>query len=93
MIRYSTNWMGPINAQWIRENGNHWAAGRIDCSPTEDNPWGTEIGLPAMHQSDWNSFSRWLWDFQTDTVWTLKELTEEYEKTNPKITWWKDGQR
>lgn len=88
MISYSTNWMGPINAQWIRENGDHWAGGRIDISGTSYT-YGVEIGLPVMHQSDWNRFSDWLRTFETDTVWTITELTEEYEKTNPKITWWK----
>jgi len=30
MISYSTNWMGPINRDWIAKNGDCWAAGRID---------------------------------------------------------------
>ena len=80
--------MGPINKQWIEDNGDDWAGGRIDVYGT-DNPYGEEIGVPIMKGYDWFRFSMWLWKFETDTVWTLKELTEEYEKTNPKITWFK----
>ena len=29
-IRYSTNYMGPINMDWIKEHGSDWAGGRID---------------------------------------------------------------
>lgn len=31
--------------------------------------------------------SEWLGDFETDILYTLKELVGEYEKTNPKISW------
>lgn len=96
MITYSTNWMGPINRKWIEENGNGWAAGRIDIfGDIITNGEYLEIGLPMMDKHDWNNFTRWLegdYDskgFETETVWTLDQLVEEYEKTNPKITWWK----
>ena len=85
-ISYSTNWCGPISTKWIEEHGEGWSTGRIDIMGTE-NPWGTELSLPPIRTEDWNRLSEWLWDFETDTLYTLKELVEEYEKTNPKITW------
>ena len=85
-ISYSTNWMGPINTKWIEENGEGWSSGRIDIMGPE-SPWGGELSLPPIRTEDWNRLSEWLWDFETDTLYTLKELVEEYEKTNPKITW------
>lgn len=88
MIHYSTNWMGPINKEWIKENGEEWAAGRIDVFG--DYIDETEIGLPMMYIQDWGRFTIWLDKFTTvERVWTLDEIIKEYETTNPKITWWK----
>ena len=64
----------------------HYSGGRIDVSGT-DNYYGEEIGVPVMRSEDWNRLKEWLWDFKTETIWTLKQLVEEYEKTNPKIVW------
>lgn len=88
MIHYSTNWMGPINKDWIEENGDDWAAGRIDVFGDYIEP--TEIGLHVMKTEDWRRFTAWLDKFSTvERVWTLVEIVKEYETTNPKITWWK----
>lgn len=70
----------------------HWAGGRIDIRGTDDSfweeyPYGTEISLPIMKGKDYNIFSVWLRTFETDDIWTLDELVEMYERTNPKITW------
>jgi len=43
-----------------------------------------------MRSEDWNNFGDWLWDFETDDKWNLKQLVAEYEKSNPKIRWWKE---
>lgn len=64
----------------------HYSGGRIDVSGTGD-PYGEEISVPVMRSEDWNRFGEWLWDFKTETMWALKQLVEEYEKTNPKIVW------
>ena len=88
MIHYSTNWMGPINTGWIKENGTDWSGGRIDVFGDGIEP--TEIGLPVMKTEDWRRFTPWLDKFTTvERVWTLDEIVKEYETTNPKITWWK----
>jgi hypothetical protein len=89
MISYSTNWMGPINAKWIKEHGEHWSAGRIDIYGTDD-AYPEEMGLPTMHTEDWNRFSDWLNSFQTDEIWGLDRLVAEYQKTNPPIRWHKE---
>ena len=83
-ITYSTNWMGPINLDWIKENGEHWAGGRIDIYGTGE-PYGDETNCPIMHAEDYNSLSDWLDTFETDTVWNWVELIREYEKTHSKI--------
>ena len=85
-IRYSTNWMGPMNMDWIEKNGSDWAGGRIDMHGG-DWSYPEEIGLPMMKQEDFNKFSNWLDTIETDDVWTLQQLVKQYEKTNSKIVW------
>jgi len=85
-IHYSTNFMGPINIDWIKEHGSDWAGGRIDMYGG-DWSYPEEIGLPIMKSSDYATFSDWLDTVETDDVWTLQQLVEQYEKTNSKIVW------
>lgn len=90
MIRYSTNWMGPINKAWYINRGLEpwtYSAGRIDCRGGDLGRYGTEIGLDPMLGEDWVRFSEWLSTVETDALWTLEQLVEQYEKTNPKIRW------
>ena len=87
MIEYYLNWCGPINYDWIKINGEDWCGGRIDVSATEDNPYGDEIGVPNMNCEDWESLSLWLRELKTETIWTLRQIIDEYQKTNPKIRW------
>jgi hypothetical protein len=86
MISYSTNYMGPINADWIKTHGEHWAGGRIDIyGSTED-----EIGLPIMHVGDWRNFSTWLDEFKTEAPFTLDKILEAYYNDgHDEIRWWK----
>ena len=86
MVSYSTNWMGPVNMEWIKKYGDNWATGRIDIRGTGE-PYGDEMHLPPMDYKDWSRFSEWLDDFYTDYMWTLSAIVKEYEKTNPPITW------
>jgi hypothetical protein len=85
-IEYQLNWMGPLNTAWIAEHGSQWSAGRIDVYGT-DYEYGDEIGLSPLHSDDWRRLSDWLDNFTTEKMWTLKQLVDEYEKTNPKILW------
>ena len=91
MVTYSTNWMGPINQQWIEEHGDFWSAGRIDISGVLDEPWGLEYGVAPMHTEDWNALTDWMWDLTTDHVIGYNELIAMFEEQyGKKIRWWKD---
>jgi hypothetical protein len=69
----------------------HYSCGRIDVSPTYDEPYGDEIGVPPMRTEDWRAFGRWLDDVQTMSVWTLRDLVEAYEnQTSRTIRWAKE---
>lgn len=86
MLRYSTNWMGPVNYEWTKKNGEHWAGGRIDVYGGGEYP--DEIGLPIMHADDYRHFSEWLDNFTSIDVWTLEELVLLFEKqTRVRIRW------
>lgn len=63
-----------------------YSCGRIDVMGTGD-PYGEEIGVPPMTSEDWYRFDLWLDTLETDDVWTLEQLVELYERSNPKITW------
>jgi hypothetical protein len=41
-----------------------------------------------MKAQDWARLSDWLDTFETDELWTMDQIVELYEKTNPKIEWW-----
>ena len=85
MVKYNTNWMGPINYDWLEMYGKDWAGGRIDVRGLEENE---ELYLPLMKVGDYGRFSEWLYDFQTETLWTLASLVDEYEKSHSPIIWW-----
>ena len=63
-----------------------YSCGRLDVRGTGD-PYGEEIAVPTMTSDDWARFGNWLDTFETDDIWTLAQLVELYERTNPKITW------
>jgi hypothetical protein len=64
-----------------------WSGGRIDVRGGDTGDYGDEISLPVMRGDCYEAFSDWLETFETDEMWTLKELVSMYEKTNPKIEW------
>ena len=87
-IRYSTNWMGPVNYDWVKEHGEHWSGGRIDIYGT-DSEYPAEYSLGIMHSEDWNALTKWLDTVETDDVWTCEQLLEHFEKFyGKKIRYW-----
>jgi hypothetical protein len=88
VIRYDTNWMGPISMDWINKHGEHWAGGRIDIY----GPWPCpkEYALPVMHREDFYRFGQWLEKLETKRCWGFKRIIKEYERNNSKIRWFKN---
>jgi hypothetical protein len=90
MLRYSTNWMGPVNYEWTKKNGDYWAGGRIDVygSGYAGGDYPDEIALPIMHKEDYGRFSKWLDSFTSIDLWSLEELVYLFEKeTKTTIHW------
>lgn len=91
MITYLTNWMGPINSDWIKENGEHWAAGRIDIYGVPGEHYPIEYSLSPMNTEDWNAFSEWLDDYETEHLRSLDGLVSDFESTTrTEIRWCKE---
>jgi hypothetical protein len=66
----------------------YYSCGRLDVRGGNiESIYGDEIGVPPMRSEDWVTFGDWLDTFRTDTMWSLKDIVNEYEKTNPKIRW------
>ena len=65
-----------------------YSCGRIDCRGDGLGPVGDEIGVDPMKAESWARFSNWLDTVETDDLWTMDQLVEIYERTNPKIEWW-----
>ena len=86
MIQYFTNWMGPISKEWCDKYGSNWSIGRIDVYGTDDD-YPVELPLPMMDSTDWMSFTNWLYNVRTETVYTLEQLVEEYQKNHRAIKW------
>lgn len=85
-VEYHTNWMGPVNYEWIMKFGEDWASGRIDVY-SDSVP--ESLALSTMKKDDWGRFSEWLKIFKTDEVWTIQQLVEEYEMHHSPIRWFK----
>lgn len=72
--------------EWeVEEITMQHSAGRIDVYGVGEH--GPEISVPPMLSEDWYRFSEWLREFNTEAVWTLDQLVEQYERDNPAITW------
>ena len=91
MITYSTNWMGPINSQWIQEHGDGWSGGRIDIYGVPGEHYPVEHSLPVMRTEDWNEFSEWLDELETEELLSLEQILEQYFIDKGRIIrWWKE---
>jgi hypothetical protein len=98
LISYSTNWMGPIDMGWYERNGvdyekTRYSGGRIDIR--DDSKYGYdgwyEYSLPLMRTEDWNDFSDWLDDLETEELLSFEGIIKKYfVDTGRIIRWWKE---
>ncbi len=95
MITYSTNWMGPINENWIAKHGTGWCAGRIDIRDDSKEGYDGwhEYSLPPMNVVDWEDLSEWLDELETEELLSFHDLIEQFEHTvGKKIKWCKEDE-
>jgi len=72
-----------------------YSGGRMDIR--DDTKAGydgwNEYSLPLMRTEDWNDFSYWLDGFETEELWSLEDILEEYRQdTGHVIRWWKEDE-
>ena len=66
----------------------HYAGGRIDIYGVPGEHYPLEYAISPMHGEDWNDFSGWLDDFETEDLWELDDLIGQYEQeSGRKIRW------
>ena len=85
------NRMGPINRQWMEENGYDWAGGRIDFDCNNENDpmydrYGREVSVPMMHEEDWYSFGEWLGE-QKWREYPVESVFDQYTESGGTIRW------
>ena len=92
MITYSTNWMGPINEDWIAKYGQGWSAGRIDIRDDSKHGYDGwhEYSVAPMHGEDWNALGDYLWDLTTEELLPYDTLIEQFETHYGKRIRWAD---
>lgn len=66
-----------INQKWIAENGNNWAAGRVECF--DENEYcgysSREYGL-VIDRKDWRKFDDYLRNYSSPSLQTLDQLIQ-----------------
>ena len=90
MWHYDTNYMGPINKEWLDNNPGDWAGGRIDCNYSGDNEdelekidnhykMSTEIDVPIMDGKSWCELTNFLESFKSEKLLTLEDIIDIME--------------
>lgn len=62
-----------------------YSAGRIDIYGLDESEhWGGkyEYGIAPMLTEDWNAFSDWLDNMQTEELWSYEKLIEHFQYYN-----------
>jgi hypothetical protein len=66
-----------MNQKWIADNGDNWAAGRVECLD-EDEYYGysnREYGL-IIDRKDWRKFDDFLRNYSSPSLQSLDDLIE-----------------
>ena len=70
-----------------------YSCGRIDIYGLDESEhWGgkSEYGVAPMLTEDWNAFSYWLDEMQTEELWSYEKLIEHFQYYNKAEIRWAD---
>lgn len=62
-----------------------YSCGRIDIYGLDESEhWGgkSEYSVAPMRTEDWNAFSDWLYNMQTEELWRYEKLIEHFQYYN-----------
>lgn len=66
-----------MNTDWIKENGDNWVAGRVECFDSENSHGysNREYSL-IIDGKDWNDFDDYLRTLETVSLYSLDDLIQ-----------------
>ena len=70
-----------------------YSCGRIDIYGLDEEEYWSgkhEYGLAPMRTEDWNAFSDWLDEMQTEELWSYEKLIEHFQYYNKADIRWAD---
>jgi hypothetical protein len=65
-----------MNNEWIKTNGDNWAAGRVECHSEDSLGYSEREYWLLIDKKDWNSFDDYLRSLNTDHLQTLEQLIQ-----------------
>ena len=71
----------------------YYAGGRIDIRDDSKEGYAgwDEYFVAPMHAEDWNKLGDWLWNMQTEELWSYEELIEHFQYYNKAEIRWADA--
>lgn len=66
-----------MNQKWIADNGDNWAAGRVECfNDDESFGYADREYLLMIDRKDWIKFDKFLRSYSSTSLQTLEALIE-----------------
>ena len=66
-----------MNDEWIKTNGDNWAAGRVECFNDEESfGYADREYWLMIDRKDWIKFDNFLRSFTSDSLHSLESLIE-----------------
>jgi hypothetical protein len=65
-----------MNQEWIEQNGDNWAAGRVECHSEDSFGYSEREYWLMIDKKDWNNFDDYLRTLNTASLQTLDQLVQ-----------------
>ena len=65
-----------MNSKWIEENGDNWAAGRVECHSEDSMGYSEREYWLIIDKKDWNKFDDYLRALNTTSLQNLDQLIQ-----------------
>jgi len=65
-----------MNSKWLEENGDKWAAGRVECHSEDSMGYSEREYWLIIDKKDWNSFDDYLRSLNSASLQTLDQLIQ-----------------
>jgi hypothetical protein len=65
-----------MNNKWLEENGDSWAAGRVECHSEDSMGYSDREYWLMIDRKDWNKFDNYLRSLNTESLQSLDQLIQ-----------------